>query len=161
MNDLPVDNVEDFTYLGGIISKDYGIGKDTKTRLSKARATFARLRENTILKSNHYSLRTKLRIYNSNVKCVLLYGSETWRVLVGDLHKLDAFSTSCIKKINRIFWPNKIRNKSLLEKCYAKSITAEIKQRRFRCLGHYRKCHNIANEQLFIGHHQEKRNQGD
>ncbi|CAG2240052.1 MIB [Mytilus edulis] len=109
-----MDNVEDFTYLGGIISKDNGTGKDTKTRLSKARATFARL--HTILKSNHYSLRTKLRIYNSNVKSVLLYGSETWRVLVDDLHKLDAFYTSCIKRSieysgqirseTRAFWRN-------------------------------------------------------
>ncbi|XP_071161039.1 uncharacterized protein [Mytilus edulis] len=80
INDLPVDSVEDFTYLGSIISKDNGTGKDIKARLSKVRATFARL--HTIWKSNQYSLRTKLRIYNSNIKSVLLVGSETWRVLV-------------------------------------------------------------------------------
>ncbi|XP_071153376.1 uncharacterized protein [Mytilus edulis] len=65
INDLPVDSVDDFTYLGSIISKDNGTGKDIKARLSKARATFARL--HTIWKSNQYGLRTKLRIYNSNV----------------------------------------------------------------------------------------------
>ncbi|XP_063426959.1 uncharacterized protein LOC134710519 [Mytilus trossulus] len=37
INDLPVDSVEDFTYLGSIISKDNGTGKDIKARLSKAR----------------------------------------------------------------------------------------------------------------------------
>ena len=134
INDLQVDSVEDFTYLESNISKDNGTGKDIKARISKACATFARL--HTIWKSNQYSLRTKLRIYNSNVKSVLLYGSETWRVLVSDLQKVDAFHTSCLRKINRIFWPNKIKNKSLLEKCNAKSITAEIKQRRFKWLGH-------------------------
>ncbi|XP_071133150.1 uncharacterized protein [Mytilus edulis] len=117
INDQPVDSVEDFTYLGGIISKDNGTGKDIKARLSKARATFAGL--HIIWKSNQYSLRTKLRIYNNNVKPVILYGSETWRVLVSDLQKVDAFHTSCLRKINRIFWSNKISNKRILEKCNA------------------------------------------
>ncbi|CAG2258064.1 unnamed protein product [Mytilus edulis] len=35
INDLPVDSVDDFTYLGSIISKDNGTGKDIKARLSK------------------------------------------------------------------------------------------------------------------------------
>ncbi|XP_048775477.2 uncharacterized protein LOC125680078 [Ostrea edulis] len=134
LNGELLGEVEDFTYLGSILSKDNGAGKDIKARLNKARATFAQLQ--TIWKSNSYSLRTKVQLYNSNVKSVLLYGSEYWRVIDSDMRKVEAFHNSCLRKINRIFWPNKISNKNLHQKCKSKNISTEIKQRRIRWLGH-------------------------
>ena len=82
-----LEEVEDFTYLGSVLSKDNGAAKDIKARLSKARAAFAILQP--IWKSNKYSLRTKIHLYNSSVKCVLLYGSECWRIIESDLKKLQ------------------------------------------------------------------------
>jgi len=49
----------------------------------------------------------KIRLYNSNVKSTLLYGSECWRVIKGDTAKIDAFHKECLRKICQIFWPNK------------------------------------------------------
>ena len=46
-------------------------------RIGKARAAFVMLKN--IWASGGISMRTKLRIFNSNVKSVLLYGCETWR----------------------------------------------------------------------------------
>jgi hypothetical protein len=43
INNDPLEEVEDFTYLGSVLSKDNGAGKDTKARLSKARVAFAKL----------------------------------------------------------------------------------------------------------------------
>ena len=43
-------------------------------RLSKARAAFHKLRP--IWKTNQYSRKTKVKLYNSNVKPVLLYVEE-------------------------------------------------------------------------------------
>ena len=40
INDLPVDSVEDFTYLGSIISKDNGIGSVEKSRKEKRKMIF-------------------------------------------------------------------------------------------------------------------------
>ena len=53
------------------ISEDNGAGKEIKARLSKARAAFAKLQP--IWKSSKYSLITKIHLYNSNVKSVILY----------------------------------------------------------------------------------------
>ena len=69
LNEEPLEEVEDFTYLGSILSKDNGAGKDIKARLNKGCAAFAQLQP--IWKANNYSLRTKLQLYNSNVKSVL------------------------------------------------------------------------------------------
>ena len=52
-------------------------------RLGKARCALAKLQN--IWKSNQYTTKTKIRLYNSNVKSILLYGSECWRVVKGDM----------------------------------------------------------------------------
>ena len=76
----PLERVEDFAnYLGCIVSSDNGAGKDISDRLRKAQLTFAAFRP--IWTSKQYSLQTKIRIYNSNVKSVR---TAVWfRVLEG------------------------------------------------------------------------------
>ena len=66
LNEEPLEEVENFTYLGSVLSKDNGAGRDIRARLNRGRAAFARLQP--IWKSNNYSPRTKLQLYNSNVK---------------------------------------------------------------------------------------------
>ena len=83
-----------------------------------------------------YTTKTKIRLYNSNVKSILLYGSECWRVVKGDMAKIDAFHNRCLRKICRIFWPNKISNVDLYKKTGCNSAVLEIKRRRLRWLGH-------------------------
>ena len=73
-----IEEVEDFVYLGSNISKDGGSDRDIQVRIGKARTAFTILRP--VWKSKIISRKTKLRIFNTNVKSVLLYGSETWRV---------------------------------------------------------------------------------
>ena len=63
------------------ISKEHGGQKDTKARLGKTPCAFAKLQN--IWKSNQYTTKTKIRLYNSNVKSILL--SECWRVVKGDM----------------------------------------------------------------------------
>nr|KAG5702303.1 hypothetical protein BaRGS_002970 [Batillaria attramentaria] len=62
------------------------------------------------------SIRTKLRIYNSNVKSVLLYGCETWRTTKTMQQKIQTFLNTCLRRIFNIRWPEKIRNEELWER---------------------------------------------
>ena len=127
-------SVEDFCYLGSHISTDGGAKQDIKARLCKARGSFSRLK--TIWKSSKYSLKTKVHLYQSNVKPVLLYGAECWRMTKEDMNKLDAFHNGCLRRLCKIFWPQKISNKDLYKKTKTRAISVEIKERRFRWLGH-------------------------
>ena len=129
-----LDFVEEFTYLGSLVAKDNAAQKDIKARLGKARGAFARLQP--VWKSKQFSLGTKLRLYNSVVKPVLLYGAECWRVIKSDMNKINAFHNGCLRRICRIFWPNKISNKELYKKTKSQSVILEIKRRRIRWLGH-------------------------
>ena len=73
----PLEEVKDFKYLGSYISSDSNIDKEVSTRIGLAAQAFKKL--NNIWKSTTLSTKTKLRIYQSNVRSTLLYASETWR----------------------------------------------------------------------------------
>ena len=132
VDEEPLEFVEDFTYLGSLISKDSGASKDIKARLGKAQSAFSQLR--SIWRSKQYSLKTKMLLYNSNVKSVLLYGSESWRVVKTDTRKMEVFHNRCLRRICQIFWPNQISNNELYKKTGSRSITKEITHRRLRWL---------------------------
>ena len=72
-----IEEVEAFTYLGSIIDKQGGTDADVRSRIGKARTAFTLLRN--IWKSPKLQTKIKIRFFNSNVKAVLVYGSETWR----------------------------------------------------------------------------------
>ena len=120
-----IDEVEDFTYLGSNISKDGGSDQDIVARIGKARTAFA------ILRPVWRSRKTKLRIFNTNVKSVLLYGSETWRATKETSRKLQS-----LRSIMGIHWPEVIRNKELWERAEQERIDTQISRRKWGWIGH-------------------------
>ena len=98
-------------YLGSVIDKQGGTDRDVAARIGKARGAFVTLKN--IWAAKEISLKTKLRIFNSNVKTVLLYGCETWRTTKKMLQRIQTFINSCLRRIYRIRWQDKIRNEDI------------------------------------------------
>ncbi|VDP66889.1 unnamed protein product [Schistosoma curassoni] len=71
-----LEDVESFTYMGSIIDEQGGSDADIKVRIGKARTALLQLKN--IWNSKQLSTNIKVRIFDTNVKAVLLYGSETW-----------------------------------------------------------------------------------
>ena len=67
-----------FSYLGSVVIDKGGTDEDVKNRIGKARRAFSILK--TVWNTSSFSTRNKIRIFNTNLKSVLPYGSETWRV---------------------------------------------------------------------------------
>ena len=124
----------DFIYLGSNISVENSVQKDISARINKAMNSYCSLRN--IWKSNVYSLKTKVRLFNSNVISVPLYGCQSWQVNKNDMHKLDVFQTKCLRRICNIFWPNKIYNDDLYRRTNSLPISYQFKKHRMRWLGH-------------------------
>ena len=129
-----IEEVESFTYLGSVVDKLGGTDADIKTRICKARTAFIQL--NNLWKSKEIGRRTKLRLFNSNVKSVLLYGAETWRTTKGNSKKIQTFINTCLRKIMNIRWPEKISNINLWQRTNQNPIDTDIMQRKWRWLGH-------------------------
>ena len=159
LNGNQLEEVQSFTYLGSIIDQQGGTDADVKARIGKARAAFIQL--NNIWKSRELSRNTKIRLFNSNVKSVLLYGAETWRMTKTTIRKLQAFTNSCLRRILQIRWPETISNTSLLERTGQASTEEEIRKRRWGWIGHtLRKPANNITRQALRWNPQGKRKRG-
>ena len=91
-----LEEVEEFTHLGSIMSKSNATAKDITNRLQKAKSSFVKL--NKVWRSPNIREKTKIKIYHSNVLSVLLYGAECWRVTQRDSQRLSGFHTSCLRR---------------------------------------------------------------
>ena len=89
-----------------------------------------------IWSSKEISQRTKLRLFSSNVKSVLLYGSETWRTTKITTMKVQTFINSCLRRILSIHWPDTISNNDLWQRVGLPPVEEEIKRRRWGWIGH-------------------------
>jgi hypothetical protein len=93
-----------FTYFSNNVSEVGGAIKDVNIRIQKARGAFSRFWK--IWQSTHVLKSTKIKIFNSCVKSVLLYGCETWLVRTDIQRKLQSFINWCLRYICRIWWPS-------------------------------------------------------
>ena len=83
-----IKEVESFVYLGSVVDKQGRTDWDVAARNGKARGALVMLKN--IWASNAIRTRTKLQIFNSNVKSVLLYGCETWHTTKTMLQKIHS-----------------------------------------------------------------------
>ena len=158
-HDEDLNEVEKFVYLGSVVSKDGGTDEDVKSRINKARHAFNTLRP--IWNSSALSLHNKIRIFNTNVKCVLLYGSETWRTIKSNIHKLQTFINRCLRNIINIRWPDVISNTDLWDKTGQSPIEVEISKRKWGWIGHtLRKSPSNVTKQALNWNPQGKRKVG-
>ncbi|KAK3765640.1 hypothetical protein RRG08_063677 [Elysia crispata] len=76
-------------------------------RIAKASDAFGKLCEN-VWERRGCSLTTKLKVYHAVVLTTLLYASETWTVYSRHARKLNHFHLSCLHRLLRIRWQEKI-----------------------------------------------------
>ena len=93
--------------------------------------------------------KTKLRIFNSNVKSVLLYSSETWRETNTLINQVQVFINKCLWQILRIRWPEKLSNHDLWQQTGQEPIQVNTKRRCWKWIGHIlREEHSIVHSGL-------------
>ncbi|VDO70461.1 unnamed protein product [Schistosoma margrebowiei] len=97
INGGDLEVVKTFTYLGSITDEHGGSDADVKARIRKARVAYLQLKN--IWNSKQLSTNTKVRIFNTNLKTVLLYGTETWRTTKAIIQKIHVFINSCLRKV--------------------------------------------------------------
>ena len=64
------------------------------------------------------------------------YGFENWRVTRSISNKQQTFTNQCLRKILKIYWPEKISNRELWARTGQECIPAEIARRKWNWIGH-------------------------
>ena len=161
---VTVDNhqireVESFVYLGSVVDRQGGTDRDVIARIGKARGAFVMLKN--IWASKEIRTSTRIRIFNSNVKSVLLYGSETWRKTEVIQRKIHTFINNCLRRIYNIRWPEKIRNEDLWQRAGQDSVYEQIMRWKWGWIGHtLRKPSSSITRQALTWNPQGKRKRG-
>ena len=123
-----IKEADSFTYLGNVVSKDGGTDEDIRNRINKPRRVFNTLRD--IWRVTSLSLQKKIRIFGTNVKSVLLCGSEAWRVTKTNTNKLQTLINKCLRNVLKIRWPEMTPNEELWERTGREQIIIEIKRKK-------------------------------
>ena len=134
LKDGALEDVSEFTYLGSVVDTSGGTDKDIRVRIGKARTAFNMLKK--IWNARDLSKSTKIRIFKTNVKAVLFYGAETWRTTVASDTKIQSFINQCLRRMLRIFWPNRISNKDLWQETNQLPPPLQIRKRKWTWIGH-------------------------
>ena len=71
-----------------------------------------------------------------NVKSVLLYGSETWRLTKKIFTQLQTFTNRRPRYILGVWWPKKISNEELWKRTQQERIEVTIRRMKWRWIGH-------------------------
>ncbi|VDP21332.1 unnamed protein product [Schistosoma margrebowiei] len=154
-----LENIESVTYLGSIIDEQVGSDADVKARIGKAKTAFLQLKN--IWNSKQLSTNIKVRIFNTNVKAVLLYGAETWRTTTTIIKKVQVFINSCLRKILNIHWPDTISNSLLWERTNQLPTGKEIRKKRWKWIEYtLRKSANCITRQALTWNPEGKRKRG-
>ena len=135
VNGQKLQVVDIFTYLGNTLSRAVHIDDEVTATTAKASVAFGRLRTN-VWERIGIRLDTKLKVYKAVVLPTLLYACETWTVYQRHAKKLNHFHLSCLMKLLKIRWQDKIPDTEVLKKAKMQSVHTLLKLAQLRWTGH-------------------------
>ena len=105
------ETVSDFIFGGSKITADGECNHEIKRHLLLGRKVMTNL--DSIFKSRHITLPTKVSIVKAMIFPVVMYGCESWPVKKAECRKIDAFELWCWRRPLRIPWTARRSNQSI------------------------------------------------
>ena len=101
-------------FLGGSkITGDGDCSHEIKRRLLLGRKVMTNL--DSIFKSRHITLPTKVHLVKAVIFPVVMYGRESWTVRKAECRRIDAFELWCWRRFLRVPWTARRSNQSILK----------------------------------------------
>jgi len=96
-----IDQVRSFSYLGAIVNGNNTLEEEIRERIAKGNKAF--YANQSLVRSNLVSRKSKLKLYWSVIRPIVVYGCETWVIKESIIQKLSVFE-------RKIFGPTKEAN---------------------------------------------------
>ncbi|BHF58809.1 hypothetical protein SprV_0100176400 [Sparganum proliferum] len=155
VNGNQLQTVDNFAYLGGIISYSANIDDEVARRLFKASQSisqaFGRLQA-SVCGRHSLHLNSKLEMYKTVVLRTLLYGAETWIVYASHARKPNHFHLNCLCRMLKMRWYGRVPNAKIPEGTGTLGIYVILRQPQLRWSGHLVRMDDVRlPKQLFYG----------
>ena len=130
---VTVERVADFIFLGSKITADCDCSHEIKRRSLLGRKVMTNL--DSILKSRHIILSTKVPIVKAMVFPVVMYGCESWTIKEAERRRIDAFELWCWRRLLRVPWTARRSNQPFLKEispgCSLEELILKLKLQYF------------------------------
>ena len=137
-----IKQVQEFEYLGSIITSDVKCDKDIKRRIAIAKKKF--IEKKSILTNSKVSIETRKRFLKCYIWSVLLYGSESWTISAEMKRKMEAMEMWCYRRMLKISWTEFVSNEKVLgQDKEEQQILVSITQRQLKFFGHIVRENNL------------------
>nr|VZI47409.1 unnamed protein product [Spirometra erinaceieuropaei] len=134
VNGTQLQVLDNFMYLGSTLSRITKVDEKVVRRISNANQAFGRL-QNTAWNHHGLHLNTRLKMYNAIILPTLLYGAETCTIHKKQARRFDHFHLSCLRRILKPRWKDRIPDTDGLERTGILSIYAMLRQLQLRWSG--------------------------
>ena len=108
-----VETGSDFMFWGSQITADGDCSHEIKRCLLLRRKVTTNL--DSILKSRHITLPTKVHLIKAMFFPVVVYGCESWTIKKAECRRIDAFELWCWRRLLRVSWTSRRSNQSILK----------------------------------------------
>eukprot|EP00794_Sanderia_malayensis_P008524 gene8524-9439_t len=113
VNGKTVEVVNEFNFLGSVISKDGRCRKEIDRRIALAKAAVGRLSK--VWKDHNIYKVTKMKIMQTLVFPILLYAAESWTLLQREKKRIRSFELWAWRRMLGIPWMARRTNESVLQ----------------------------------------------
>jgi hypothetical protein len=132
----PLEDVNSFVYLGSTITINGDASGDVMARLAKAGSAFEQLSA-SLWSLPGVQTNTKIAVYQSAIRPVLLYACESWPLSASDERRLQSFEFRCWRRIIGISYLDHVSNEEVIRRANFPSLCVdELRKRRLSYLGH-------------------------
>ena len=130
-----METVADFIFLSSKITADGDCSYEIKRCLLLGRKVMINL--DSILKSRHITLPTKVHLVKAMVFPIVLYGCESWTIKKAEHQRIDAFVLWCWRRLLKVPWTARRSIQSILKEispdCSLEGLMLKLK---LQYLGH-------------------------
>ena len=112
-----METLTGFIFGGSKMTADGECRHEIKRCLPFGRKVMSNL--DSILKSRHITLSTKVRLGKAMFFSVVMYGCESWTIKKAECQRIDAFELWCWRRLLRIPWTARRSKQSILKEISA------------------------------------------
>jgi len=130
-----LQQVKEFVYLGGVVTEDGRCDADIKRRIGLTYASFSKL--GNIWNSRSLPRQVKMKVFESMVMPILLYGSECWTMRREDERRISVAEMNWLRRILGVTKRQHIRNEEIRKRLGREETAVDkVKARRLQWFGH-------------------------
>ena len=152
------ETVTDFILGGSKITANGDCSHEIKRRLLLERKFMTNL--DSILKSRHITLPTKVCVVKAMVFPVVMYGCESWTIKKAGHRRIDAFELWCCKRLLRFAWIARRSNQSILKEISPEYSLEGLMKLKLQYFGHLMQRTDPFEKTLMLGKIEGRRRRG-